>query len=61
MCTNLERMTIPDSLQTIGKEVFFNCFMLVPETIDVENKRGDATSEVIPYLPSATNNSLNAR
>ncbi|GMH50977.1 hypothetical protein TrLO_g12731 [Triparma laevis f. longispina] len=43
-------MTIPDSLQKLGKLVSYNCFKLVPSYIDVGNSSNDATSEVLKYL-----------
>ena len=47
-------MKVPDSLQTFGWNVFWDCFKLVPSDIDVGNKVNDddVTSEVVAYLRS---------
>ncbi|GMH80656.1 hypothetical protein TL16_g08639 [Triparma laevis f. inornata] len=34
-CSELKSMTIPDSLQTLGLQVFRKCFKLFPSNIDV--------------------------
>ncbi|GMH84974.1 hypothetical protein TrVE_jg5108 [Triparma verrucosa] len=63
VCSKLKSMTIPDSLQTLGHDVFKNCFKLVPYHIDVghhdndsesdeERVNIDVTSEVISHLRS---------
>ena len=47
----LEAAFSPVSLQTIGEEVFYRCFELVPSYIDVsDDNEKDVTSEVISYL-----------
>ncbi|GMH91586.1 hypothetical protein TrVE_jg5538 [Triparma verrucosa] len=45
-------MTIPDSLQTIGNEVFDECSKLVPSRIDIDNvtNHNDVTEEVVHHL-----------
>ncbi|GMH51973.1 hypothetical protein TL16_g01129 [Triparma laevis f. inornata] len=46
-------MTIPESLQTIGEEVFHGCSKLVPSNIDVsEDNENDVSSEVVLYFRS---------
>ena len=46
-------MTVPDSLQTIGKEVFLGCYKLVTSYIDVSfDNEDDPTSQVVAYLRS---------
>ncbi|GMH56964.1 hypothetical protein TrST_g9698 [Triparma strigata] len=62
-CTSLREMKVPDSLQTFGERVFWNCEKLVPSTINVhygdyyeeydyDTIQLDTTSEVIAYLRS---------
>ncbi|GMH60952.1 hypothetical protein TrLO_g13651 [Triparma laevis f. longispina] len=51
-CKELKSVTIPDSLQTLGRDVFLECFKLVPSSIDVNNFDNDTTSEVVAYLLS---------
>ena len=53
-CSELKSMTIPDSLQTIGKQVFHECLKLVPSTISLYNN----TSEVIAHLCAQQNASV---
>ncbi|GMI08717.1 hypothetical protein TrLO_g2335 [Triparma laevis f. longispina] len=36
-CSELKSMTIPDSLQTFGSNVFFKCSKLVPSSINTHN------------------------
>ena len=54
-------MKVPDSLQKLGEDVFWNCSKLVPSDIDVsyhdsdsesDEERADVTSEVIAHLRS---------
>ena len=51
-CSELKSMTIPDSLQTLGKYVFQNCTKIVPSNIDVRLGASDATPAVIAHLRS---------
>ena len=53
-------MTIPDSLQTLGPDVFYRCSKLVPSYIDVGDNVNDVTSQVvlIDYVPVCTLMSL---
>ncbi|GMI18723.1 hypothetical protein TrLO_g4591 [Triparma laevis f. longispina] len=49
-CYELKTMTIPDSLQTIGVNVFRNCSKLVPFNIDVNDDNKHVTPEVFELL-----------
>ncbi|GMH62510.1 hypothetical protein TrLO_g2976 [Triparma laevis f. longispina] len=51
-------MTIPDSLQTLSPDVFYNCSKLFPSNIIVSDLDNDTTSEVVAHLRSKI--SLNA-
>ncbi|GMH51864.1 hypothetical protein TL16_g01107 [Triparma laevis f. inornata] len=51
-------MTIPDSLQTLGRNVFLNCPKLAPSSIDFNDWNNDITPEVVAHLRSEM--SLNA-
>ncbi|GMI15632.1 hypothetical protein TrLO_g15181 [Triparma laevis f. longispina] len=46
-CSELKSMTIPDSLQTLGTDVFLLCPKLVPSNIDILDSYA-----VVAYLPS---------
>ena len=50
-------MKIPDSLQTLGNWVFYDCSKLVPASIDINDEinEDDVTSEVVAYLRSKQN------
>ena len=52
--SELKSMTIPDSLQTLGDNVFYNCSKLVPSSIDISDEINDddVTSEVVAHLSS---------
>ncbi|GMH57660.1 hypothetical protein TL16_g02439 [Triparma laevis f. inornata] len=43
-------MTILDSLQTLGKHVFWACSKLVPSYIGVSDNGNSVTSQAVPYL-----------
>ena len=50
-------MKIPDSLQTLGTNVFRDCYELVPSDINVKydsdiSDDDDTTSEIVAYLRS---------
>ena len=45
-------MKVPDSLQTLGGNIFYDCSKLVPSDIDVTDEEDDVTSEVVAYLRS---------
>ncbi|GMI17586.1 hypothetical protein TrLO_g3928 [Triparma laevis f. longispina] len=51
-------MTIQDSLQTLGVNVFWRCSKLIPSNINVNDLHNDTTSEVVAHLRSEM--SLNA-
>ncbi|GMH60287.1 hypothetical protein TL16_g03018 [Triparma laevis f. inornata] len=51
-------MTIQDSLQTLGVNVFWRCSKLIPSKINVNDLHNDTTSEVVAHLRSEM--SLNA-
>ncbi|GMH74992.1 hypothetical protein TrLO_g8783 [Triparma laevis f. longispina] len=51
-CSELKSTTIPDSLQTLGGNVFLICFKLVLSNINVNITRGDPTLKVIAHLRS---------
>ncbi|GMI03628.1 hypothetical protein TrLO_g10709 [Triparma laevis f. longispina] len=56
-CSELKSMMIPDSLQTLGEDVFLACSKLVPSSIDVNEVNGNnASSEVVAHLRSQQNN-----
>ncbi|GMH77883.1 hypothetical protein TL16_g07570 [Triparma laevis f. inornata] len=48
-CRELKSMMIPDSLQTLGDDVFYGCSKLIPSSIDV-NEDDDA---VVAHLRSS--------
>ncbi|GMH70442.1 hypothetical protein TL16_g05408 [Triparma laevis f. inornata] len=54
-CSELKSMTIPDSLQTFGYNVFCECFKPVPSSIDV-NRYDHDVSAVFAYLRSKQKN-----
>ena len=58
LCPELKSMTIPDSLQTFGRHIFYECSKLVPSNIIVNDKAIESTSEVVAHLRSEM--SLNA-
>ena len=51
-CDELESMTIPDSLQKVGDDVFVYSSKLVPSSIDINDEinENDVTSKVIAHL-----------
>ncbi|GMH52274.1 hypothetical protein TrST_g7434 [Triparma strigata] len=51
-CESLREMKVPDSLQTLGANVFLNCSKLVLSDIDISDMFNDVTSEVVAYLRS---------
>ncbi|GMH60654.1 hypothetical protein TrLO_g895 [Triparma laevis f. longispina] len=51
-CSELNSMTIPDSLQRLGTHVFFFCSKLVPSNIIVNNTTIDSTSKVVAHFRS---------
>ena len=55
-CSELKSMTIPDSLQTLGKGVFLECSKLVPSSIHVSYDSDgdviDTTSDDVAHLRS---------
>ncbi|GMH67910.1 hypothetical protein TL16_g04795 [Triparma laevis f. inornata] len=53
-CKELKSMTIPDSLQTLGDRVFYNCKALVPSNIDVGFDHD--VSAIVAYLCSKQSN-----
>ncbi|GMI05831.1 hypothetical protein TrLO_g362 [Triparma laevis f. longispina] len=48
-CSELKSMTIPDSLQTLGIQVFYACSKLVPSNSNWNAYDNDA---VVPHLHS---------
>ncbi|GMH51994.1 hypothetical protein TL16_g01134 [Triparma laevis f. inornata] len=57
VCSKLKSMMIPDSLQTLGRNVFGRCFKLGPSNIDmnISTSRYDPTSEVVAHFRSLQN------
>ena len=51
-CSELKSMMIPDSLQTLGPNVFHRYSKLVPSNIIVGDYRNNTTSEVVAFLRS---------
>ncbi|GMH93722.1 hypothetical protein TL16_g12707 [Triparma laevis f. inornata] len=49
-CSELTSISIPDTLQKLGKHAFRFCYKLVTPFIDVSDANNDTTSEVLKYL-----------